>query len=78
VRHFRNFPPPQQPEQSFFSTLTLELDLDDNRNTLISPQELQRDLAFWIENYSNHEHHHATIGYLSSSNRRDSRLKPLE
>ncbi|SBO44315.1 IS3 element protein InsF (fragment) [Cyanobium sp. NIES-981] len=35
--------------ESFFSTLKLELDLDDHREALISPQQLQRDLAFWIE-----------------------------
>ena len=37
--------------ESFFSTLKLELDLDDNREELISPRQLQRDLAFWIEGY---------------------------
>jgi putative transposase len=51
--------------ESFFSTLKLELDLDDNRDTLISPQQLQRDLAFWIEGYYNRERRHSTIGYLS-------------
>jgi putative transposase len=48
--------------QSFFSTLKLELNLDDNRGVLISPQQLQRDLAFWIEGYYNRERRHATIG----------------
>ena len=51
--------------ESFFSTLKLELDLDDNREDLISPQQLQRDLAFWIEGYYNRERRHSTIGYLS-------------
>jgi len=51
--------------ESFFSTLKLELDLDDNRDTLISPQQLQRDLAFWIEGYYNRERRHSTIRYLS-------------
>jgi transposase InsO family protein len=51
--------------ESFFSTLKLELDLDDNQDTLISPQKLQRDLAFWIEGYYNRERRHSTIGYLS-------------
>ena len=37
--------------ESFFSTLKLELALDDNRKELIDPKELQRDLAFWIEGY---------------------------
>jgi transposase InsO family protein len=41
------------------------LDLDDNRETLISPQQLQRDLAFWIERYYNRERSHSTIGYIS-------------
>ena len=51
--------------ESFFSTLKLELDLDDNREQLITPQQLQRDLAFWIEGYYNRERRHSTIGYLS-------------
>ena len=51
--------------ENFFSTLNLELDLDDNREDLISPQQLQRDLAFWIEGYDNRERRHSTIGYLS-------------
>ena len=51
--------------ESFFSTLKLELDLDDDREVLISPQQLQRDLAFWIEGYYNRERRHSTIGYLS-------------
>ncbi|MFM7551130.1 MAG: integrase core domain-containing protein [Cyanobacteriota bacterium] len=51
--------------ESFFSTLKLELDLDDDRAVLISPQQLQRDLAFWIEGYYNRERRHSTISYLS-------------
>ena len=51
--------------ESFFSTLKLELALDDNRKELIDPKELQRDLAFWIEVYYNRERRHSTIGYLS-------------
>jgi transposase InsO family protein len=51
--------------ESFFSTLRLELDLDCNREELISPQQLQRDLAFWIEGYYNRERRQSTIGYLS-------------
>ena len=51
--------------ESFFSTLKLELDLDDNRKELIAPQQLQRDLAVWIEGYYNRERRHSTIGYLS-------------
>ena len=33
---------------------------------LISHQQLQRDLAFWIEGYYNRERPHSTIGYLST------------
>jgi transposase InsO family protein len=51
--------------ESFFSTMKLELDLDDNRDVLISPQQLQRDLAFWIEGYYNRERRHSTVAYLS-------------
>ncbi len=51
--------------ESFFSTLKLELDLDDDREVLNSPQQLQRDLAFWIEGYYNRERRHSTIDYLS-------------
>jgi transposase InsO family protein len=51
--------------ESFFSRLKLELDLDDDRAVLISPQQLHRDLAFWIEGYYNRERRHSTIGYLS-------------
>ena len=51
--------------ESFFSTLKLELDLDDDRKKRISPRELQRDLASWIEGYYNRERRHSTIGYLS-------------
>jgi transposase InsO family protein len=51
--------------ESFFSTLKLELNLDDDREVLISPQQLKRDLAFWIEGYYNRERRHSTIGYLS-------------
>ncbi|MFY8150438.1 MAG: integrase core domain-containing protein [Prochlorococcaceae cyanobacterium] len=51
--------------ESFFSTLKLELDLDDDRDVLLTPQQLQSDLAFWIEGYYNRERGHSTIGYLS-------------
>ena len=59
--------------ESFLSTLKpkasakqkLELDLDDNREELVSPQQLQLDLAFWIEGYYNRERRHSTIGYIS-------------
>lgn len=51
--------------ESFFSTLKLQLELDDNRKELISPQQLQRNWAFWIEGSYNRERSHSTIGYLS-------------
>jgi putative transposase len=51
--------------ESCFSILKLELDLEDDCKELISPQQLQRDLAFWIEGYYNRERRHSTIGYLS-------------
>jgi transposase InsO family protein len=51
--------------ESFFSTLKLKLDLDDNREELVSPQQLQRDLAFWIKDYYNRERRHSMIGYIS-------------
>jgi putative transposase len=50
---------------SFFSSLKLELDLDDNREEPISTQQLQRYLTYWIEGYDNRERRHSTIGYLS-------------
>ncbi|MGA1354303.1 MAG: hypothetical protein ACO32I_05970 [Candidatus Limnocylindrus sp.] len=43
--------------------MKLELDLDGDREALISPQQLQRDLAFWIEGYYNRERRHSTSGY---------------
>ncbi len=51
--------------KSFLSTLKLELNLDDNRKELIAPQQLQRDLAIWIEGYYNRERRYSTIGYPS-------------
>jgi putative transposase len=52
--------------ESFFSTMKLDLNLDDHRQALISPQQLQRDLTIWIEGYYNRERGHSTLGYLSS------------
>lgn len=48
-----------------FSTLKLELDLDDHREPLMAPQQLQRDLPFWIEGNNNRERRHSTIGDIS-------------
>ena len=54
--------------ESFFSTLKHELDLDDNAKALNSPQQLRRQLAFWIDGYYNRERRHSTIGYVSPIN----------
>lgn len=54
--------------ESFFSTLKQELDLDDYRKEQISPQQLQRDVAFWIEGYYNRERRHSTLDYHSPIN----------
>ena len=51
--------------ESFFSTLKHELDLDDDAAILNSPQQLIREMAFWIDGYYNRERRHSTIGYLS-------------
>ena len=51
--------------ESFFSTLKLELDLDENAQNLRPPRHILRDLAFWIEGYHNRERRHSSIDYLS-------------
>ncbi|WP_255003152.1 IS3 family transposase [Cyanobium sp. HWJ4-Hawea] len=51
--------------ESFFSTLKHELDLDHDAKMLLSPHQLLRQLAFWIDGYYNRERRHSTIGYLS-------------
>ncbi len=50
----------------FLSTLKHELDLDDTAEALLSSQQLQRRLAFWIDGYYNRVRRHSTIGYPSS------------
>jgi putative transposase len=47
--------------ESFFSTLKNELDLDDDAETLLSSQQLQSRLAFWVDGYYNRERRHSTI-----------------
>ena len=54
--------------ESFFSTLKIELDLDDDAKTLLNPAQIQRSLAFWIEGYYNRERRHSTFGFLSPIN----------
>jgi putative transposase len=51
--------------ESFFSTFKLELELDENSDRLLTPWELQRESAFWIEGYYNRERRHSSIDYLS-------------
>ena len=51
--------------ESLFSTLKHELGLDDDAETRISPRQLQRELAFWIDGYYNRERRHSTLNYLS-------------
>ena len=51
--------------ESFFSTIKHEQGLDDDAKTLLSPQQLIRELAFWIDGYYNRERRHSTIAYLS-------------
>jgi putative transposase len=51
--------------ESFFSTLNLQLTLDDNCKELLDPKEQQRDLAFWIDGYYIGEPRHSTISNLS-------------
>ena len=52
--------------ESFFSTYKLENDLDDNSKILLTPWELQRETAYWIEGYYNQERRHSSINCLSS------------
>ena len=52
--------------ESLFSTLERELDLDDDAENRISPQQLQRDLAFCIDGYYNRECRRSTLNYLST------------
>jgi len=52
---------------NLFSTLKHDLGLDDDAETRISPQHLQRDLAFWIEAPYNPERFYSTIGNSAES-----------
>ena len=54
--------------ESFFSTFKHKLDLDDDPQILLSSQQLQSRLAFWIDGYYNLERRHSTNGYLSPIN----------
>ena len=51
--------------ESLFSTLKHKLNLDGDTESRISPKQLQRDLAFWIDGYYNRERRHSTLSYLS-------------
>lgn len=50
--------------ESLFSILKHELGLDDDSDVLLTPQQLHRDLSFWIEGYYNRERPLSTLGYL--------------
>jgi len=49
---------------SFFSTLKHKLGLDDDAEILNRPQQLIREMTFWMDGYYNRERRHSTIGYL--------------
>lgn len=51
--------------ESVFINLILKLDLDDNREALITPQPKQRDPGFSTEGYDNRTRRYSLIGYLS-------------
>ncbi|WP_254940455.1 IS3 family transposase [Cyanobium sp. Morenito 9A2] len=51
--------------ESFYSTFKDELDLDEDTEVLHTPEQLQRDLAIWIDGDCNRERRHSAIGYLS-------------
>jgi putative transposase len=51
--------------KSFFSTLKHEYGLDSDAEDLFASQQLQSQLAFWIDGYYNRERRHSTIDYLS-------------
>jgi len=51
--------------ESSFSTIKHELGLDDDAEILNSPQQLIREMAFWIDGYYNRERRHSTIGNFS-------------
>lgn len=52
--------------ESFFSTLKLELDFDDDRQVLVLPQQQLLEMALWIEGYYNLESRYSTIAFQSS------------
>ena len=49
----------------FFSTYKLENSLDDNSKVLLTPWELQSEIAYWIEGYCNRDRCYSIINYLS-------------
>ena len=51
--------------ESFFSTYKLENHLDGNSPNLLTPWELHRRSAYWIEVYYNRERRHSFLEYLS-------------
>jgi putative transposase len=51
--------------EGLFFTMKLETGLDEGCEGLRSPHQLQRELAFWIDEYYNHDRLHSRIGDLS-------------
>jgi putative transposase len=49
--------------ESFFSTIKHELNLYDVDAIMNSPQQLIREMAFWLDCYYNRERRHSMIGY---------------
>jgi putative transposase len=49
--------------ESFFATLKDELEVE--LGLLRTPEELLKDLAFWIDGYYNPERRNSSIGYYS-------------
>ena len=49
--------------ESFFATLKDELEVE--LGLLRTPEELLKDMAFWIDGYYNPERRHSSIGYYS-------------
>jgi len=50
---------------SLDTTLKHELALNNSTLELLTPQQLMRQLAFWVDDYYNRERRHSTIDYLS-------------
>jgi len=51
--------------EGFPSTPKLSLNLDHDLEILTLSQQLQRDLAFWIQSYYYHDPRYPTVGYTN-------------